>query len=292
MHPLPVGRGALILASVLAVASLLFLATAPAPPIITSGPDKESTRSSATFQFTGGTGRLDAYVCDLGSRAIRKVCTSPVTFTDLEPGTYTFTVRERTTTGASDNYTWTITAIDDDGDGHFVPADCDDAAPGVFPGASDVPGNGIDEDCSGSDAPIVIYQPAPPLPQSPIPPAAPTPTLTPAPTPTPTPAKPKVGFSLQYFMTAGRRSTRFSTLNVKGVPKGATVKVTCTGGCPRKRQTIKKSGTVALTGYRKRAIRAGAKLTISVTKAGSIGMAKVVTIRADRRPRITTKTLR
>jgi len=289
MHPLPDRRGALILAYVLAVVSALFIATAPAPPIITSHPDKESTRSSATFQFTGGTGRLDTYFCDLGPRAIRKVCTSPVTFTDLEPGTYTFTVRERTTTGASDSFTWTITAIDDDGDGHFVPADCDDADPSSFPGASDVPGNGIDEDCSGSDSPIVIYEPAPPLAPSPIPTAAPT---SPTPTPAPSPAKPKIGFSLQSFMTAGRRSTRFSTLSVKGVPKGATVKVTCTGGCPRKRQTIKKSGTVALTGYRKRSIRAGAKLTISVTKAGSIGMAKVVTIRADRRPRITTKTLR
>jgi hypothetical protein len=41
---------------------------------------------------------------------------------------------------------------DADGDGVQVPADCDDTKPGIRPGATDVPDNGIDEDCSGVDA--------------------------------------------------------------------------------------------------------------------------------------------
>jgi hypothetical protein len=40
---------------------------------------------------------------------------------------------------------------DADGDGFPVPIDCDDANPGIRPGASDLADNGVDEDCSGAD---------------------------------------------------------------------------------------------------------------------------------------------
>ncbi|HEU4535416.1 MAG TPA: sulfatase-like hydrolase/transferase, partial [Polyangiaceae bacterium] len=40
---------------------------------------------------------------------------------------------------------------DGDGDGAPARADCDDARPEVHPGASEVPSNGVDEDCSGAD---------------------------------------------------------------------------------------------------------------------------------------------
>jgi arylsulfatase A-like enzyme len=58
-------------------------------------------------------------------------------------------------------------ATDRDGDGtspYFGGGDCDDRDPRRNPLAFDVPGNGIDEDCSGSDAPLPPPPPPPPPP--------------------------------------------------------------------------------------------------------------------------------
>ncbi|MDP2306526.1 MAG: FG-GAP-like repeat-containing protein [Pseudomonadota bacterium] len=50
-------------------------------------------------------------------------------------------------------YEGTVEAgTDADGDGHSPPEDCDDADATAFPGAVDVPEDGIDQDCDGTDA--------------------------------------------------------------------------------------------------------------------------------------------
>jgi hypothetical protein len=53
--------------------------------------------------------------------------------------------------GLGINDIWVALALSDaDGDGHPDEVDCDDANPDVHPGAVELPGNGIDENCDGS----------------------------------------------------------------------------------------------------------------------------------------------
>jgi choline-sulfatase len=68
------------------------------------------------------------------------------------------------------------TLTDRDGDGfsaNFGGGDCDDRRPDVFPGAEDVPGDGIDQNCEGGDARAVASGPTiEPLDDTPAPPPA------------------------------------------------------------------------------------------------------------------------
>ncbi|MCC7539059.1 MAG: hypothetical protein IT379_22730 [Deltaproteobacteria bacterium] len=65
--------------------------------------------------------------------------------------------------------------VDDDADRDGSPADrdCDDTNPALHPGASDTCGDGIDQDCSGADAPCDT---PPPAPDASVTPPAPPPT--------------------------------------------------------------------------------------------------------------------
>lgn len=51
--------------------------------------------------------------------------------------------------------------LDEDQDGFFFWDECDDKNENIFPGAVEIPGNGIDDDCSGGDAPVATRESLP-----------------------------------------------------------------------------------------------------------------------------------
>src|SRR3954447_22556632 len=81
--------------------------------------------------------------------------------------------------------------------------------------------------------------------------------------------------------------TVYKRLILKRVPAGSTVTVTCKGKqCPK---AFKKRahGTVKLSKFTKKKLRAGARLTIRVTKPGMIGKQFVILIRKNKAPKLT-----
>ena len=82
---------------------------------------------------------------------------------------------------------------------------------------------------------------------------------------------------------------------MKNVPLGATVTVTCKGkGCPsglKGKGFVKKNafGTVSLSKFIKKALKAKDVITVVVSKPNAISAVKVMTIRASKKPLITTK---
>lgn len=132
--------------------------------IITAMPAQVSDSATATFKFRCHV-PAGASQCKLDHRQWRK-CRSPKTYTGLNEGAHIFKVKGTNNSGKVDctptEYGWTIDlCIDNDGDGYGTGmacsgSDCDDSNGNIHPGADDVCGNGIDEDCCGGDCPVPL----------------------------------------------------------------------------------------------------------------------------------------
>ena len=102
------------------------------------------------------------------------------------------------------------------------------------------------------------------------------------------------GFS---FRKSTRAFTKFTKLQVKAVPIGATVVAACTAPkgkkCPAKSFTKRNAfGTVNLTKWVNKKLAAGTRLTVTVTKPGAfIGAVKTLTVAKKRTPSIGTRCL-
>ncbi len=128
---------------------------------------------------------------------------------------------------------------DADHDGVSPPVDCNDASAAIHPGARDVPGDGVDQDCSGADARLPLM-----------------------------PARVR-----DRWTVTGTRA-HVDQLTVRGVPKGGRVVVDCKGGgCPFARRAIKVRAGRADAGraFGHRLLRPGAVVQVTVTAPGYVG---------------------
>lgn|GEM_PF-2159252 len=179
------------------------------------------------------------------------------------PGTYTVTVTSTDGVGNPRSAARTIAVVpravppetDNDRDGFPQGvADCDDANPAINRGAVDKPGNRIDEDCDGKDAPYPLLGSA-------------------------------IFSSFSFFP----KFTTFTALSVRPGKAGSTIRVDCIGGGCRfkvkKVEVPRETPKVTLDSLVKTAkLRPRAKLEIRVTKPDTIGVMRTLTVRAGRRP--------
>jgi hypothetical protein len=132
--------------------------------------------------------------------------------------------------------------VDADRDGSPAGADCNDASAAIHPGAIDVPGNRVDEDCSGADA-----------------------------------AFPRLAPTSSIAVTFGRNFTKILTFTIAGAPAGSTIGVACSSkkrGCPFSSKTlaVRSARSVSLAKlFKKAKLRRNAIVSVRVTRPGFIG---------------------
>ncbi|MDA0162149.1 putative metal-binding motif-containing protein [Solirubrobacter ginsenosidimutans] len=131
---------------------------------------------------------------------------------------------------------------DADGDGFPVPVDCDDGNPAIRPGALEVRGNLVDENCDRRVSPWVAVAAA---------------------------------VTNQWALDGSR--TLLRSLVVRLAPKGAKVTLSCRGSsCPfkaTKRSTVARDlAPVSFSKlFRRARLRAGTRLTLTITAPETIG---------------------
>jgi hypothetical protein len=110
-----------------------------------------------------------------------------------------------------------------------------------------------------------------------------------APTTAPPPVTPSARRAPEVLFTAnpGPRTTRLDHLRIAHVPSGSTVTARCSRGCTRSSLTRRNAkGTVSLTSFARKRLRAGTTLRITIAEPGRPAVVVTLKVRAGREPSV------
>ena len=148
--------------------------------------------------------------------------------------------------------------LDRDGDGFPQPGDCNDASAAVRPNVPEIRGNAVDENCDRRADPFA-----------------------------------ELGAVVSNQWAIARRHARLLSLVVHNAPRGARITLICAGrGCPvkRRRRTVARElQRITLhTGFRKRRLRVGTRLRLTITAAETVGRTYTYVVKRGALPTKTT----
>jgi hypothetical protein len=228
----------------------------------TSVPPATTTATSASFGFKSSE-ENSTFQCRLDAGAF-SACGSPFAVAGLGEGRHEVDVRAVDLVGnvqaTPTAFAWRV-CLDRDHDGFTscsTPPDCNDNTAKVHPGAKEVPGNRVDENCDGFSAPFQA-----------------------------------VNGSIDFIFAAFKSFTTVNALTLSKVTRRAQVTVSCKGkGCPFKSKRVKlkrKTRLAALFArhHAKSHLGVGVRLRIAVNKKGLISKVFNFKIRAGKLPTLT-----
>jgi hypothetical protein len=237
--------------------------TDPPTSSFTSGPPASTTATSASFAFKSSETN-STFQCRRDGGAFA-ACGSPLNVSALSEGRHSVDIRAIDLVGnvqpTPTVYSWSV-CLDRDGDGYTScssPPDCNDNAKGTHPGAAEIPGNRIDENCDGFSAPFG-----------------------------------RVEAALRYAFSATASSSTLDVMKLAGITKGAKMRVSCKGsGCPFKAKNVPLSKKGKLqTLFAKKGTKSklgvGTVLQVSLTKSGMISKVFSFKVRRAALPALST----